>query len=514
MLPAYLSNAAARTPDAPAVMTLDADPVSYGELDRRARSLARALGRDFGIVAGDRVTLAMGNDPAYLEVLFGCWYAGVCVAPMNPRLHPREFAQLAQDCAAKLCFATPDIAPGLAPVFASDMPVCTVPGPMYARLTGEADAPGPVAVAADDPVWLFYTSGTTGKPKGATLTHRNLDAMAQSFLADSGAATDEALLHIAPMSHAGGLIGLSYIDRGLPHVYPPFGAALTPDILAACLRRAGRASVFAVPTLVNRFRNPDFLPRDLHGHLGKILFGGAPMYATDLQAAIDWFGAGHLWGGYGQGEAPCTITHIPSEMLADRTRPDYAELLGSVGVARTGVEVRIVDEQDAPVPVGQVGEVNVRGDVVMAGYWNMPEATAATLRGGWLHTGDLGRLGESGLLTLVDRSKDMIICGGSNVYPREIEEVLLTHPQIVEAAVVGSPDPEWGELPVAFVVPDPATGDATPDAESLDRFCLDHMARYKRPRQYRFVDHLPTSSYGKILKSELRAMLANTKTPR
>ena len=213
---------------------------------------------------------------------------------------------------------------------------------------------------------------------------------------------------------------------------------------------------------------------------------------------------------YGQGESPCTITCLPKSMHADRRHPRYLERLGSAGYARTDVEVRLVDEEDRTVPAGALGEVAVRGDVVMAGYWNNPEATARSLRGGWLHTGDVGMFDEDGFLTLKDRSNDMIVSGGSNIYPREIEEVLLRHPAVLEASVVGRPHPEWGEEAVAFVVA--RAGDRVAEAE-LDRLCLDNIARFKRPKAYRFVETLPKNNYGKVLKTELRAALGGEAGP-
>ena len=198
-----------------------------------------------------------------------------------------------------------------------------------------------------------------------------------------------------------------------------------------------------------------------------------------------------------------TITALSKADHADRGHPRWADRLQSVGFPRTDVEVRVVDEDDRELPAGEVGEVVVRGDVVMAGYWDQPDATAETLRGGWLHTGDVGSFDDDGYLTLRDRSKDLIISGGMNIYPREVEEALLTHPGVRAAAVVGRPDAEWGEAVVAFVV---AEGDRPP-VEDLDRTCLERIARYKRPKEYRFVDALPTSNYGKVLKRELRDRL-------
>jgi long-chain acyl-CoA synthetase len=239
-------------------------------------------------------------------------------------------------------------------------------------------------------------------------------------------------------------------------------------------------------------------------HLKTIIYGGAPMYLADLEEALGVFGP-RLAQIYGQGETPMTITALSKADHADRDHPRWRDRVQSVGFPRTDVEVRVVDDADRELPAGEIGEVVVRGDVVMAGYLNQPEATAETLRGGWLHTGDVGSFDADGYLTLRDRSKDLIISGGMNIYPREVEEALLRHPGVRAAAVVGRPDPEWGESVVAFVV---AAGDGTPPpAEDLDRTCLQAIARYKRPKDYRFVEALPTNNYGKVVKRDLRERL-------
>ena len=494
----YLWNARYRKGSSPAIRSLATHDLSYREMAEKAEHLASSMVSKLGLEAGDRVGLAMTNHREYFPILFGAWAAGLCVAPMNPRLHPREFEGLMNDCDAQTCFATPDIAEKLN----SDRKVIDCTSLEYEALCQPGPAVEPTSVSADSPAWLFYTSGTTGTPKGATLTHRNLCAMVDSFLVDSGAAREEAMLHLAPLSHAGGLLGLAFIKEGLPQFIPPTNV-LEPAILEECLSTVGSASFFAVPTVLNQLSSLESYPNRLHRHIHKIMFGGAPMYKEDLRNAIQVFGPERLWGGYGQGEAPCTISHLPSALLAASGRDDFDELLGSVGIARSGVSIKIVDQDDKEVEPGVVGEVVVKGDVVMDGYWNRPEATAETLRSGWLHTGDLGRVGESGLLTLVDRSKDMIISGGSNIYPREIEEVLIAHPDVREAAVIGMPDQKWGEIVVAFVV-----GDSHETA--LDAWCLEHMARFKRPKLYKFVKELPKSSYGKILKSSLRDLLGQS----
>jgi acyl-CoA synthetase (AMP-forming)/AMP-acid ligase II len=234
--------------------------------------------------------------------------------------------------------------------------------------------------------------------------------------------------------------------------------------------------------------------------LKTITYGGAPMYVADALRAIDLFGP-RLYQLFGQGESPMTITGLPQQFHASKLK------LETCGYARTGVEVRIFDADEKELPPGETGEIVTRSDCVMAGYWENAEATARTLRGGWLHTGDLGSLDERGFLTIRDRSKDMIISGGSNIYPREIEEVLLRHPAVAECSVVGRPHPEWGEEVVAFVVLKkefPAV-----EIQDLDALCLSSIARFKRPRDYRFVDSLPKNNYGKVLKTELRSVLHN-----
>jgi long-chain acyl-CoA synthetase len=239
-------------------------------------------------------------------------------------------------------------------------------------------------------------------------------------------------------------------------------------------------------------------------NLKTIIYGGAPMYLTDLETALAVFGP-RLAQIYGQGETPMTITALSKADHGDTSNPRWRDLMQSVGFTRTDVEVRVVDEDGRPAPLGEIGEVIVRGDVVMAGYWENPEATAESIRDGWLHTGDMGSFDGDGSLTLRDRSKDLIISGGMNVYPREVEEVLLTHPAVAAASVVGAPDPQWGEAIVAFIVA--VDLQAAPTAAELDELCLTRIARYKRPKEYRFIDVLPTNNYGKVLKRELRDLL-------
>jgi long-chain acyl-CoA synthetase len=257
--------------------------------------------------------------------------------------------------------------------------------------------------------------------------------------------------------------------------------------------------MFAAPTMVRRLVDAAREPPD---GLRTLVYGGGPMYLADLREARVRLGP-RLVQIYGQGESPMTITVLSKEHHQDERHPRHEARLSSVGVAQHGVEVVLRGPEGHETPAGEPGEVCVRGDVVMSGYWENPEASAQALRDGWLWTGDVGVMDADGFLTLKDRSKDLIVSGGSNIYPREVEEVLLRHPAVAEACVVGRADREWGEVVVAFIVPQ----GAPPTTEELDRLCLEHIARFKRPREYRFVESLPKNHYGKVLKTELRAAL-------
>jgi acyl-CoA synthetase (AMP-forming)/AMP-acid ligase II len=348
-------------------------------------------------------------------------------------------------------------------------------------------------VGPGDVAWLFYTSGTTGVPKGAMLTHRNMLSQTQAYFADiDKLSPGDSILHPAPLSHGSGLYGLPHFAAGAVNVIPESGH-FEPAEIFELLEHWDGASFFAAPTMVVRLLASAAArtPRKLK----CLVYGGAPMYVADSLRAIDLFGP-RLYQLYGQGESPMTITGLSQEMHSRK------ENLETCGLARTGVEVKIFDERDREVPPGDTGEIVTRSDCMMRGYWSNPESTAKTLRGGWLHTGDVGSLDERGFLTIKDRSKDMIISGGSNIYPREIEEVLLRHPAVAECSVVGRPHAEWGEEVVAFLVVKESV-----QKEELEQLCLDNIARFKRPREYRFVEALPKNNYGKVLKTELRKQL-------
>ncbi len=501
-LAALLFDIARRQPEAPAI-TDSVHAWNYREFARRISCLAGGLATR-GLEPGDRVILCMENCAEFLELLFACWTAGLCAVPVNSRLHTREVEHIARNSGARLLVATPNLAEGLAPLEGSVetmSPIISTRGAQYATLLKRGAPMPPIATDPADRAWLFYTSGTTGRPKGAVLSHRNLLFMSHCYYADIDRLDErDTNLHAGPLSHGAGLYALPHLLRGGHQVVLPH---FEVDAILDALQRHSRISMFAAPTMLTRLvHGPAVAAADLR-NLRTIFYGGGPMYVADLERALQLFGP-RLYQLYGQGELPMTITGLSKRLHADQTHPRWRNRLGSCGVPRTGVLVKVVDDHDRELPSGVVGEVVTRSDCVMVEYWNNPEASAEAMRGGWLHTGDLGSFDEEGFLTLRDRSKDMIISGGSNIYPREVEEVLLRHPDLVEVSVVGRPHPEWGEEVVAFVVARPAAG-VMP--EELDRLCLDHIARFKRPRHYRFVDALPKNNYGKVLKTELRRIL-------
>jgi long-chain acyl-CoA synthetase len=472
----------------------------YGEVAGRAARLAAALRARFGLNPGERVAIAAKNCPDYVELMFGIWHAGLAAVPANAKLHGRELGYILQHSGARVCFASDGLDAEIAPHAPPTLERLIVIGSGDYEALFTADPVAAWPCRGDDLAWLFYTSGTTGRPKGAMLTHRVLAAASFAYTSEVDAiAPGDPLLHAAPMSHGSGLYMMAHVARLGVNVVPESSAFEAEEVLRL-IDAWPRTAMFAAPTMVKRLVecpaqcNPD--------HIRTIIWGGAPMYVADALGAIDRFGP-RFAQIYGQGESPMTITTLSKQEIADCNHPGWADRLASAGRPFACVEVMVADADDRALATGETGEVLCRGDVVMPGYWANPEASAATLRGGWLHTGDVGAFDAEGYLTLKDRSKDVIISGGSNIYPREIEEILLEHASVREVSVIGRPDPEWGEVVVAYVV-----GDA--DRNELDALCLNGIARFKRPKDYVFVSALPKNNYGKILKTELRGLDAKT----
>lgn len=482
----WLVRAAQRAPERQAIFEGQRCVETYGGFLSRALGVAQWLDAQ-GVQAGDRVGVFMKNCPEYLIALYGIWAAGAVAVPINAKLHPKEAAWILQDAEAQLCFVSERFETELSEV--CDVACALVP-------ESRADGGAIVARKPADLCWLFYTSGTTGRPKGVMITHRMIVAMAMSYFADVDQVTaEDTALYAAPMSHGAGLYNVMHVLKGARHVVPESGGFDEVEIfdLAA---HFGRVHMFAAPTMVKRMTQVAKAMGADGAGLRTVVYGGGPMYVEDIREAVDHFGPVFAQI-YGQGECPMCITALSKDEVAQGD----ADVLASVGRAQSVVELAIGGPEGL-LPEGEVGEILTRGDAVMPGYWRNAAASAAALKDGWLHTGDMGVLDGAGYLTLKDRSKDLIISGGTNIYPREVEEVLLTHPSVVEVSVVGRPHPEWGEDVVAFVVCDGAL-----DVVALEKHCLAEMARFKRPKDYVQVERLPKNNYGKVLKTELRGML-------
>jgi acyl-CoA synthetase (AMP-forming)/AMP-acid ligase II len=502
----WLVRTALLAPQAPALFKgarLEAD---YAEFLNRVAGLAGGLRAQYGVSKGDRVAVFMSNCTEYLEALYAIWFIGAVAVPINAKLHAKEAAWIISDAQAELAFVSSNIGPGLQEV----APACLknlldVHGLRFAQLRLHRRHPAPEVIGAEELLWLFYTSGTTGRPKGVMITAGNITAMALAYFSDvDEVQAQDAILYAAPMSHGAGIYNFMHVIKGARHVVPESQGFEAEEILQLA-PAIGHISMFAAPTMVKRLVAQAGASGSRGEGIKTITYAGGPMYVADIIEAVEVLGDKFVQV-YGQGECPMGITALRREFVSDRSHDNWKARLGSVGVAQSPVLVRIADAAGATLSFGEIGEILVSGSIVMRGYWQNPQATAKTIRDGWLWTGDMGAMDADGFVTLHDRSKDMIISGGSNIYPREVEEVLLEHEAVAEVAVVGRPEADWGEVVVAFVVP--VAGQEVSGAE-LDAHCIAHIARFKRPKDYRFVAELPKNNYGKILKTKLRDMLEN-----
>ncbi len=522
-----LEKSARKYPALPALARGSHPYCNYQTLSHRAGSIAHHLRHTLRCQPGDRIGIILKNCPEYMEILFGILHAGLAAVPINAKLHPEEWAYILDNSGTRHVFSSGDKPRGstqstvtadptasfstqLAPLpdrIATLESIIDIDSAHYRQLR---DGPAlPLQDAApDDLAWLFYTSGTTGKPKGAMLSHRNLFTMTLSyFVGVDSIAADHTLLHAAPMSHGSGLYAFPFVAVAAQQAVCS-SASFDPQEIFELLQHYPNVSMFAAPTMIKRMVDTQSATSGGIANLHTIIYGGGPMYVADIKAAMARFG-NKFAQIYGQGESPMTITSLPKRDHYGASGPASDAILASVGTAQAAVQVRIADGQGNSLPPGEVGEILVKGDTIMLGYWQNPEATASAIVGGWLCTGDMGTFDEQGYLTLKDRSKDLIISGGTNIYPREVEEVLLQHPAVAEASVIGRPHPEWGEETIAFIVcKQPVEPqDRAALTSSLDQFCLDHMARFKRPKDYHLVAELPKNNYGKVLKTELRKQL-------
>jgi long-chain acyl-CoA synthetase len=503
---AFLEKSARHDPDGLAQLHGD-EAWTYRQFRDRALVIAGNL-HAMGCQPGDRVAFCLANSPRILEVIFGCFAAGLIVVPINARLHAREMAYIVENSGAKMLIHGLEYQDGIAAnseLFAClTHRFCTdaADGTLhFDALVDPANAlDAAVEVAPEDLCWLFYTSGTTGKPKGAMWNHRMVRCVIMNYLADlHNIQPGEMVLHCAPMSHGSGIVALPTVARGAVNAIADSASFDVDSLLATVERLKVSHIAFMAPTQIIKMIEDHVPGRYDLSSLRAICYGGAPIYVDQLKQAMALFGPVFVQL-YGQGEAPITITGLSAAAHARLIASDDPRI-GSAGQVRTDVEAHCVDAEDNRLPPGKAGEVVARGDVVMPGYWNNAEASAEALRGGWLHTGDIGYFDEQGYLFLLDRAKDMVISGGNNVYPREVEEVIILHPQVANCVVFGIPDDYWGEAVHAVVVPAPG---ATLTAQEIIAFCGEHMAGYKKPKAVDFVEELPVSGYGKILRREVR----------
>ena len=488
----------------PAVALGERVVLNYRELAKKSAIIANNLQENYHLVAGDRVAIVSSNCPQYVELLFAIWHAGLVAVPINSKLHQNEYSYLIEHSGAKVCFVSKKLADtfnDLLTEIESFYFSIVINSPEYSKLS--TGLPATLCEKAkNDAAWLFYTSGTTGRPKGAMISHHNLLVMTQGYFSDIDTiSAGDCIIHAAPMSHGSGFYILPHIANGGVNVIPESGGFNEKELvdLISCHKSV---SMFAAPTMVKRFvKYIEKTPAALN-NLKTIVYGGGPMYQNDLALAHQLLG-NKLVQMYGQGECPMNICVLTKFHHDNSGHFEYKERLASIGVPMLGVDVKIADEEGVAVSAGDIGEILVRSDAVMLGYFNNSEATDKTICNGWLRTGDMAIQSHDGFISLVDRAKDVIISGGSNIYPREVEEILNNHPHILETSVIGQDDPDWGEIVVAVVVVKP---NLSINAVQLDSFCLEHMTRFKRPKAYIFVDVLPKNSTGKILKTELRKM--------
>lgn len=490
-----MSDAVRRHPDNVAIACAGRS-LTYRAFDETAAGMS-ALYASLGCAKGDRVLLFLRNGFEYPVLLMAAMRGGFVAVPVNAKLHPVEVAWIAGNAEPKVIVTHREYIAPLRDAMPAGTAAKFVAIEELELPAGDPAAFPPAEVGPDDAAWIFYTSGTTGKPKGALLSHRNLIAMSVNCLADMfDFQASDRVLHVAPLSHGSGLYLPPALMRGATNIVYDKQGFRGDEVLDFVTREKVTALAFVAPTMIVRLLEAS--PRDDTGSLRGVIYGGAPIHLEHVRAAVRRFGP-IFRQLYGQGEAPMTISCLPA---ADHLGDD--EVLRSAGRVRAGVEVRIVDENDRDLAPGGEGDICVRGDVVMNGYWRNPEASAEALRGGWLHTGDIGRFDAGGRLHVLDRRHDTIISGGTNIYPKEIEDVVAAHPGVREAIAFGVSDSEWGESVAVAIALNGNAGRV--DAADILAFCRERLAGFKKPRHVIFVDELPKNAYGKVLRREMKRL--------
>lgn len=496
-----LTQTARKYPDHPGFIQGETT-CTWSQINARVDALAHHL-KAQGIRPGDRILVQLSNGLPLFESAWVAFKLGAVWVPVNYRLTSAEVAYIAQSSGAVLMITHSAFDAHVAAAMAESpvsLRVLRTDQPMYQAAVSAHSAPFEAAqVTYHHPLWFFFTSGTTGRPKAAVLTHGQMAFVVTNHLADllPGLRHDEASLVVAPLSHGAGIHALVNVARGAASVLLP-GESLDCTAAFQAIEKHRITNLFTVPTILKRLAEDPAAARFDHSSLKQVIYAGAPMYKADQQRALAALGP-VIVQYFGLGEVTGNITVLRT----DEHLEGGGALLGTCGTARSGMEVAVLDEQCRPVAAGLQGDICTRGPAVFAGYWNNPKATAQAFRGGWFHTGDLGIMDARGFVTITGRSSDMYISGGSNVYPREIEEALLTLPGIAEAVVFGVPDAQWGELGVAVLAArDPQTSLAP---EQILAHLQPLLAKYKWPRTIQFWPSLPKSAYGKLVKKDIRA---------
>jgi acyl-CoA synthetase (AMP-forming)/AMP-acid ligase II len=496
-----LTQTACKYPDRPGFIQGETS-CSWLQINTRVDALAHHLQAQ-GVAPGDRILVQLANGLPLFESAWAAFKLGAVWVPVNYRLTPAEVAYIAKSSGAEMMITQSAFDDHVAVAMAESpalLCVLRADQPIYEAVVSAHSAPfEAVEVSYHHPLWFFFTSGTTGRPKAAVLTHGQMAFVVTNHLADllPGLRHDEASLVVAPLSHGAGIHALVNVARGAASVLLP-GESLDCTAAFQAIEKHGITNLFTVPTILKRLAEDPAATRFDHSSLKQVIYAGAPMYKADQQRALAALGA-VIVQYFGLGEVTGNITVLRS----DEHLEGGGALLGTCGTARSGMEVAVLDEQCRPVATGVQGDICTRGPAVFAGYWNNPEATAQAFRGGWFHTGDLGTMDARGFVTITGRSSDMYISGGSNVYPREIEEALLMLPGIAEAVVFGVPDAQWGEVGVALLAARDPRAPLAP--EQILAHLQPLLAKYKWPRTIQFWPSLPKSAYGKLVKKDLRA---------
>ncbi|WP_417772883.1 acyl-CoA synthetase [Stappia sp.] len=506
----FLTQAARRHPGETGFVWGEAE-WSWAQMEARVEAMANALATEFDVTKGDRILVQSSNCNQMFESMFACFRLGAVWVPTNYRQSPAEVAYLAEASGARgmICGAA----------FPEHVAECrsTSPALDFVISIGAADFGedydaivernagkriASVAVDRDDPCWYFFTSGTTGRPKAAVLTHGQMAFVITNHLCDlmPGTTAGDASVVVAPLSHGAGVHQLVQVAHCAKTILPGSDRLDVPMVWSL-VEKWKVTNIFTVPTILKMLVEDPSVESYDHSTLRYVIYAGAPMYRADQKRALATIGA-VLVQYFGLGEVTGNITVLPPALHS--AEDDEAARIGTCGFERTGMQVQIQDDDGNEVPTGDTGEICVIGPAVFAGYYNNPEANAKSFRDGWFRTGDLGRMDDEGFVYITGRSSDMYISGGSNIYPREIEEKILLHPDISETAVLGVPDPVWGEVGVAVCIARSGANTAEIDLRSwLDG----KMARYKLPKLVIFWEAMPKSAYGKITKKMVREEL-------